>query len=315
MVTYGPVPSRRFGRSLGINNIPPKTCSYACRYCQVGRTIHKSIERRAFYAPDMVVEEVRRRVEEVTRLGERIDVLAFVPDGEPTLDRNLGREMDLLRPLGIEIAVISNGSLVTREDVRSDLSLADIVSLKIDATRRSVWRRMDRPHGHLDLEEILEGMLRFAAEYDGRLLTETMLVKGVNDGPEDLEDVASFLAKLRPAVAYLSVPTRPPAVHGVRAPDEASITRAWHALARGGATVECLTGYEGNDFALVGSVEETILGTTSVHPMREDALKLLLSRAHADWSVVRRLVDGGELAEVIHDGHTYFVRRFSRSRR
>jgi len=99
MIVFGPVPSRRLGRSLGINNIPPKNCSYACVYCQLGRTTQMSIKRRPFYRPDILVDQVRTRVGEVIAAGETIDYLCFVPDGEPTLDLNLGREIELLRPL------------------------------------------------------------------------------------------------------------------------------------------------------------------------------------------------------------------------
>ena len=134
MIAFGPVPSRRLGRSLGINNIPPKVCTYSCIYCQVGRTLDMQVERRSFYNPDDIAAEVREKVEKAKAVGESIDYLTFVPDGEPTLDANLGREIELLRPLGLKIAVISNGSLITRTDVRDELMQADWVSLKVDST-------------------------------------------------------------------------------------------------------------------------------------------------------------------------------------
>jgi wyosine [tRNA(Phe)-imidazoG37] synthetase (radical SAM superfamily) len=171
MIAFGPVPSRRLGRSLGINNIPPKICTYACVYCQLGRTIQMQIERQAFYRPEEVVDAVRDKVQKARESGEAIDYLTFVPDGEPTLDVNLGREIARLRPLGIRIAVISNGSLMWREDVRADLMDADWVSLKVDSMRDDVWRRIDRPHGTLRLGAILDGMLEFAESFRGELVT------------------------------------------------------------------------------------------------------------------------------------------------
>ena len=308
MRTFGPVPSRRLGRSLGINNIPPKACSYACVYCQAGRTVSMRVERRAFYPPEELAAEVRGVVDRVTEAGERIDYLSFVPDGEPTLDVNLGREVALLRPLGIDVAVISNGSLLSRPDVRSELTEADWVSVKVDAVRRDVWRRVNRPHGKLDLEEILEGMLRFAAGYEGRLVTETMLVRGLNDDVALLEELADFLAELGPAVSYLSVPTRPPAEDWVRAPDEEALARAWHVLARRLDSVELMTGYEGDAFTSSGRIEEDLLAITSVHPMRERAVRALLTRTGTDWSVILSLLDQGKLVETRYAGHTYFVR-------
>jgi wyosine [tRNA(Phe)-imidazoG37] synthetase (radical SAM superfamily) len=130
MATFGPVPSRRLGRSLGINNIPPKTCSYACIYCQLGRTLHLQTERAAFYDPVLLFDEVAKRLDAVRSAGENVDFLSFVPDGEPTLDLNLGRLIELLRPLGSEIAVITNSSLLWRPEVRDEL-----------ATAGCAWRR------------------------------------------------------------------------------------------------------------------------------------------------------------------------------
>lgn len=162
MLAFGPVPSRRLGRSLGINNIPPKVCTYSCVYCQVGRTLKMQVERRAFYEPEDVLKDVQDKVERAKEAGESIDYLTFVPDGEPTMDVHLGREIELLKPLGIRIAVITNASLIGREDVREELVKADWVSFKIDSTREEVWRRINRPHRTLQQSTVLDGMLEFA---------------------------------------------------------------------------------------------------------------------------------------------------------
>ena len=112
MIAFRPVPSRRLGRSLGINNIPAKICSYSCAYCQVGRTLQMELKRRSFYSPQEIYQEVLEKVNRSESMGQAIDYLTFVPDGEPTLDINLGQEIDMLRSLGIRIAVISNASLI-----------------------------------------------------------------------------------------------------------------------------------------------------------------------------------------------------------
>ncbi|RKY66614.1 MAG: radical SAM protein, partial [Candidatus Latescibacterota bacterium] len=195
MIAFGPVPSRRLGRSLGINNIPPKGCTYSCVYCQVGRTLKMQVERRAFYDPEEILKEVRDKVERSREAGEAMDYLTFVPDGEPTLDVHLGREIELLKPLGIPIAVITNASLIGRGDVREELMKADWVSLKVDAVREEVWRRINQAHHALRLSSILDGMLEFAKAYNGELVTETMLVKGVNDSDALVGEVAHFLAR------------------------------------------------------------------------------------------------------------------------
>jgi wyosine [tRNA(Phe)-imidazoG37] synthetase (radical SAM superfamily) len=309
-IAFGPVPSRRLGRSLGINNVLPKVCSYSCVYCQLGRTIKMRAERQDFYPPKDLAQAVREQVDRVRDSGEEIDYLTFVPDGEPTLDINLGREIELLRPLGIPVAVISNSSLMWREDVRSELLKADWVSLKVDSMKEDVWRRIDRPHGSLALNAILEGIEEFAPTFDGQLVTETMLVHGFNDQREQLTEVAQFVSGLQPCVAYLSVPTRPPAEDWVQPSAEEDLNQAFQILSERLDRVEYLVGYEGDAFASTGDARQDLLSITAVHPMRREAVAKLLSRTKADWGVVEELVEGGLLVETRYGGNVFYVRRF-----
>jgi wyosine [tRNA(Phe)-imidazoG37] synthetase (radical SAM superfamily) len=313
-IAFGPVPSRRLGRSLGINNIPPKSCSYACVYCQVGRTVELVAERRAFYPPEEVVRQVETRVREVRERGETIDYLTFVPDGEPTLDVHLGREITGLRSLGIPVAVITNASLVDRSDVQSDLLRTDWVSLKVDGVREDTWRRINRPHGRLRLDDQLRGGLRFSRRFSGTLATETLLVAGLNDDEAQIDDLGRYLEALGPDVAYLSVPMRPPAEAWVRPPGDEVVFRAWQSLATRlpGTRVELLIGDEGNAFATTGDARADLLAITAVHPMREDAVADLLARTGQGWPVVEELVADGRLSRREHGGRTFFVRRFAR---
>jgi wyosine [tRNA(Phe)-imidazoG37] synthetase (radical SAM superfamily) len=309
MLAFGPVPSRRLGRSLGVNNIPPKICTYSCAYCQLGRTIKMQAERCAFHPPRQILHDVQDKIERAKKVAQAVDYLTFVPDGEPTLDVHLGREIALLRPLGIKIAVITNGSLLWREDVRDDLMGADWVSLKIDAVQQEVWRRIDRPYGSLHLAAILEGMLAFASAYRGELVTETMLVANVNDDDTLISDVADFVARLRPAKAYLSIPTRPPAEPWGKPPGEGAINRSYQILGERVDEVEYLIGYEGNAFAFTGNVEDDLLSITAVHPMREEAISAFLVQAGADWAVVRRLVAQQQLVETEYRGTKFYLRK------
>lgn len=315
MIAFGPVPSRRLGRSLGVNNIPPKVCSYSCIYCQVGRTRKIEVHRQRFYDPEEILRDVTTKVEKATRAGERIDYLTFVPDGEPTLDINLGREIELLKPLGVKIAVITNASLLTRADVRDELLKADWVSLKVDSVREETWRKINRPHPALSLRSILDGIRRFARSCPATLATETMLVRGLNDTESYAEELADFLAQLWPATAYLSIPTRPPAEERARAPSEEAINRFYQILSKRHGRVEYLIGYEGNAFAFTGNAAEDILSITAVHPMREDAVDDLLGRAGSDWSVVEALVAQGSLVETAYGDHAFYVRRIPTGRR
>ena len=309
MKVFGPVPSRRLGRSLGINNIPAKVCTYNCVYCQLGRTVRMKVERTPFYEPREIFAEARAKVEKARQIGLRIDYLTFVPDGEPTLDVNLGREIEMLRPLGIKVAVITNGSLISRKDVREELAQADWVSLKVDCVREEVWRRINRPQPALHLPAILQGMQDFAKFYKGELVTETILVRGINNNLGRLQAVARLIERLQPAKAYVSVPTRPPAEKWVETPDEKSVNEAYQIFSQHLKRVEYLIGYEGNDFALAGDPQENILSITAVHPMREEALRRVLAEADIDWSLVDGLVKEGKLVVLEYRGKVFYMRK------
>ena len=309
MLAFGPVPSRRLGRSLGINNIPPKVCTYSCVYCQLGRTLRLQARRGRFYEPAQILDTVRDKVARAKAAGHVIDYLAFVPDGEPTLDVRLGQEIMFLKSLGLPMAVISNASLIGQQEVRDDLMKADWVSLKVDAVENETWRSISRPHGSLNLTSTLQGGLRFAQAYGGKLVTETMLVAGVNDSEEHLRALSSYLADLQPSTAYLSIPTRPPAEEWVRAPDERTLARAYQIICEKVGDVETLFGYEGNAFAFTGNAEKDLLAITAVHPMREDAVMDYLTRAGAGWSAVRRLMAEGKLVKIEYGSHIFYLRR------
>jgi len=310
--TFGPVPSRRFGQSLGINTIPPKTCSYACIYCQLGGTDRLTIRRERHCDPGELLADVSMTLRSLRERSEPVDYLTFVPDGEPTLDSGLGDQLRLLRPLGVPLAVITNASLLTCENVRRELAGADRVSVKVDAVRHESWRRIDRPHGDLRLEDVLNGVVQFAHSFEGELDTESMLVHGVNDSDDDLRPLAAYLGQLKPARAYLSIPTRPPAVAGVQPASEESLVRAYEMLFSAVPQVELLTGYEGTEFASTGDARADVLAITAVHPMRADQVETLLDRCGATWDVIEWLVRQQVLSRIEYAGHRFYLRRLSR---
>lgn len=311
--SYGPVPSRRLGKSLGINNIPAKVCSYSCVYCQVGRTTQMQIDRCFFYKPEDIYQDVQSKLAKAWEASERVDYLTFVPDGEPTLDINLGNEIKLLKALEVPVGVITNSSLLWRADVREELARADWVSLKIDAIREAIWRKINRPYGAIRLSSILDGILAFAKAFTGKLVTETMLVSGLNDNGDCIKELADFLHTLQPDIAYLSIPTRPPAEKWVQSPREDDLNRIYQLLADKAQRVEYLIGYEGNAFAFTGDVEKDLLSITAVHPMRKEAVSTFLSRAESSWEVVDRLIAQNDLAETKYQRHTFYLRKFTKN--
>ncbi|MGM0465002.1 MAG: radical SAM protein [Acidobacteriota bacterium] len=309
MMAFGPVPSRRLGKSIGINNIPPKICTYSCIYCQLGRTLKLRVERKSFYKPEALLEAVKIKIQKAEENKESIDYLTFVPDGEPTLDIHLGREIELLQTLGFKIAVITNASLIWNPDVQKDLKKADWVSLKIDAVDKETWKKVNRAHGELKFDKILEGILEFSSLYKGDLTTETMLIQGVNDQTEKLEQDADFIAGLNTKISYISIPTRPPAENWVKPASEFSINSAYQIFRKKNIKAEYLIGYEGNAFAYTGDVEKDLLSITSVHPMRKEGVNNFLTKAKKDWNVVEKLIRENKLIEVKYKDNQYYMRK------
>ena len=307
---FGPIPSRRLGKSLGINNIPVKHCTYSCIYCQLGKTTTLMTERQAFYEPEAICAEVKKKAGEALQRGYTVDYLTFVPDGEPTLDLNLGDEISSLKPVGIPIAVLTNASLLWRDDVRENLMGADLVSLKLDAISQDLWKRIDRPHKNLELKAILEGMLKFADDFKGTIISETMLVDGFFYGNE-LKKIADFLSSLkRLDMAYVAIPTRPPTEKWVKPASEEVVNAAFQIFSEKlDGKVECLTGYEGNAFASTGNAEDDLLSITSVHPMRSEAVEELLSKNKADLGVLDKLLMEGKIVELRYEGDKYYMRK------
>jgi len=309
LLIFGPVPSRRLGQSLGINNIPPKICSYSCIYCQLGKTLNMQVKRKVFYKPEKLLEAVENKIKDAKDKDEHIDYLTFVSDGEPTLDVNLGKEIELLKTLGIKVAVISNASLIWQKDVQSDLCKADWVSLKIDAVGENIWRKINRPHKYLKPEKILQGIIEFSRTFKGKLATETMLIQDVNNNAEELEKIAGFIVGLEDVKSYISIPTRPPAEKWVKPANEHTINKAYQVFKEGSIDAEYLIGYEGNAFAFTGSAEEDLLSIASVHPMRKEAVDEFLKKADGNWNIIEKLIIENKLIETEYKGNRFYMRK------
>ena len=306
---FGPVPSRRLGNSLGVNNIPLKVCSYNCVYCQVGRTTELSIDRKAFFPTEEIIALARKRVEKTRADGISIDYISVVPDGEPTLDIHLGETISALKTLEIPVAVFTNASHLWDDGVRQELAAADLISVKIDAVEEFPWRQVNRPNKNLNLNLILEGIRAFAAEYGSqRLITETMLVRGLNDSEATLETTARFIAGIDPHIAYLGIPTRPTAVQKALPPDEKTLNTAFQIFSKHLPHVECLFGFSPDDFpATERTTIREFLEILTVHPMREQEASAFLSGAGDTAAILNQLQADGIVTKVDHGGQWFFT--------
>ncbi len=262
MYTYGPVPSRRLGRSLGVSPIPPKTCTYSCVYCQLGRTNHLRVSRESFFPKEEILTEIGEQLE-----NSDVDFITFVGDGEPTLCSDIGWLIrECKERYHKPTAVITNGSLLFQSDVRQELLAADVVLPSLDVGSEQLFRLINRPHGRIRFEVMLQGLIDFHKEYSGELWLEVMLVAGINDTEEALQDIRKAVEQISPKRLYIVTPIRPPAETWVYPPSPERILRAQEILGH----AETISLHESGDFGLASfpGAREAILEIGSRHPLR-----------------------------------------------
>jgi len=206
---FGPVPSRRLGRSLGVDLVPYKTCTFDCIYCDLGRTTHKTISRGFFVSP----EEIQRELElTLPTLQRKPDYITLSGSGEPTLNQNMGDIIhSIKRVTSIPLAVLTNGSLLYIEDVRRELMEADVVLPSLDAVNPLTFECVNRPHLSLKIDEIISGLIRFRNQYRGQIWLEIVFCRGVNDEAQEISKFKEVIERIQPDRVQLNTPVRPPA--------------------------------------------------------------------------------------------------------
>ena len=226
---FGPVASRRLGRSLGVDLIPAKTCPFDCVYCEVGRTTRHTAERKS-YVP---AEEVLAQLEDFFSGGGQADYVTFSGSGEPTLSADLGRLIrETKKRFGVAVAVITNGALLGDAGVRGELAEADVVIPSLDSARQCSFEAVNRPVAGTAVEDVIDGLAEFTREFAGRVWLEVLLVGGVNDSDDDITALAGAIARIRPEKVQLNTIVRPPADRGMRPASAERLEEAAEAFSR-----------------------------------------------------------------------------------
>jgi len=302
---FGPVPSRRLGKSLGIDPIPLKTCNWNCVYCQLGRTVPLTQERGEYASRQDLLAEVEQ-VLAASRPGE-IDWITFVGSGEPTLHSGLGWMIRQVKAhTDLPVAVITNGALLFLPEVREELSAADAVLPPLDAGNAWLYRQINRAAPRFSFDRLVEGLYLFRKIYSGKLWVEVMLIQAMNNTPEALQELALVLKTVEPDQVHITLPLRPPAEAWARPSDAAGLQRAGEILGQV-APVSIPEPAEAQA-ARRGDLAETILSVVTRHPMQEKELQVLLSR----WSSAEVRAALADLAgrhaiqEVELDGHSFW---------
>ena len=203
---FGPVPSRRLGRSLGVDLVPLKVCSYDCIYCQLGRTTRKTVERKEWVPMDAVLDELKRK------LACRPDYITLSGSGEPTLHSGLGEIIEHIQAMtAVPVAVLTNGSLLWQPEVRAELAQADVVMPSLDAGDDLLFQAVNRPHPEITFEKLVSGLEQFRREFSGQYWLEVLLLAGHTGLPDHVRKIAELVRRIQPDRVQLNTASRPPA--------------------------------------------------------------------------------------------------------
>ena len=257
---FGPVPSRRLGYSLGIDIIPPKTCNLNCVYCELGRTSAETMTRRAYVDREAVLAEIEHAIAHTAR----IDYLTFSGSGEPTLNSELGEIIRRLKATtDLPVAVITNGTLLYLPEVRAALRQADLVMPSLDAASQAVLRGINRPHGHLRIDAIIDGLIDFRREYTGPIWLEILFVRGFNASPAEVPRLVRAVQQIEPERVQLNPVVRQPAESGI------------HPVSR--KTLQRLCAQFGDRAEIIAAFDSTAQ-TGSEHDHLEQAILAMIAR-------------------------------------
>ena len=260
---YGPVPSRRLGRSLGVDLVPFKTCTFDCIYCQLGRTTNKTVERREYVAVKEVIIELERSL----AAGDTPDYISISGSGEPTLNSGIGGLIGKIKSLtDIPVAVLTNGSLLWISEVQDALIESDLVLPSLDAGDEKLFRYVNRPHKGIPFERMVEGIAEFKSRFPGEVWLEVFLLNGVTGIPAEAERIAALAERIGPSKVQLNTASRPPAEEFALAMTMEQMKKIAGLFSM---KVEVISEYQGSGLPLLSTretMDESILSLLSRRP-------------------------------------------------
>ena len=299
---YGPVPSRRLGFSLGIDVIPPKTCTLDCIYCQLGPTSDKTLKRNKYFSPDEILSQIKKKISS----GQKVDYITFSGSGEPTLNTILGKLIrEIKKFTTIPVAVLTNGSLFSQKDVRKALMAADLVVPSLDAANHDTFEKINRPCSPLKIEEIINGLRTFHREYKGLMWLEVMLVKGVNDSPLHINELKKAISRIRPDKIQLNTVIRPPAKRTALPLSPEELKKIKKVF---GKNCEIIAEFDKKaQESLAENLELAILAMVQRRPVTLSDISTSLGRPKNEiLKYLNLLLEQGKVRTVFHKGLKYF---------
>jgi wyosine [tRNA(Phe)-imidazoG37] synthetase (radical SAM superfamily) len=299
---FGPVPSRRLGLSLGVDLIPPKTCSYDCLYCQIGKTTCKAIEPSAYVPVEAVIAELDEALAKV-----QPDYVTFSGSGEPTLHVDLGQLIAYVKErIGAKVAVLTNGSLLYRPEVRERLLQADMVMPTLSTVREETYRAIHQPHDKLNVTSLLSGLRSLRKSYRGQFFIEVMLLAGFNDRDEEIEALRQVVLEIAPDRVQLNTVVRPPAYAKAIPLDRKKLEYIKRVLGECAEIIATAPIREKQHFQ--GALSAAVLEMARRRPVTvEDVAGALDAPLLEVDKTVKALVNNGELRLQTHIGKDYYT--------
>ncbi len=300
---FGPVSSRRLGRSLGVDIIPRKLCTLDCVYCEVGRTDRRGFARKEYVPADLILRELK----EALILHTDLSCVTYSGSGEPTLHSRLGdllRTTHTLTPL--PVAVLTNGTLLWKEEVRNELLHADIVCPSLNAVSEDIFRRINRPHPRLNAPLVLDGLAAFREVFHGKYFLEILFVRGLNDSDDEVEALREACERIRPDRIDINTVVRPPAETWAHPVAYDRLMEIRNIL---GPTAEILVRHDVGCLGPPHPVDDDeIIAMLSRRPMPlTEIAESLATDSHLVQPHLQSLVSRGAIQAVLHDGEEYFV--------
>ncbi len=264
---YGPVPSRRLGRSLGIDPLPLKTCNYQCIYCQLGKTTNFTNERRNYYPKDEIIVEIE---EAIKQNKNNFDYITFVGSGEPTLYKDLEELILKTKTFSNKpICVITNGALLHNEEVIKAVLHSDIVLPSLDAGDERSFIKINRPHPDIDFESVIQGFIDFRSLFKGKFWIEIMIMKAINDSKKELLKIKEKIDLIKPDKIDINIPIRPPLEKWVKIPNKSIFVLLDEIF---GSYSDISFPEIGNFYLYSQDFEKELLNIIKRHPMRQNQI-------------------------------------------
>lgn len=301
---FGPVPSRRLGRSLGVDLVPYKTCTFDCVYCELGPTTCHTVKRRSYKAIDSVCAELTKRLDQ---LNGEVDYITLAGSGEPTLNSDLGRLIDRIKTItNTPLAILTNSSLLFDPSIRSELSALDLIVPSLDAVNRDTFIRINHPAEGIEIEDIIEGLVKLREEFSGAIWLEVLICQGLNDSGSELALIKNAVDAIRPDRVQINTVFRPPSIEGIKPISEKKLKEI-EAFMGPIAQAVGRTDIKKNGRAGSRSVRTRTLVLLKRRPCTIEDISDALCMARIEViKLLDQMMERGEVSRIYHQGDAYY---------